>query len=88
LIVFKLNQVIRRTVTSHIIIQTDCGININISVNFERSELGHVLKSSIINSTLAIHKSCTSNISTHKYDRSPSSTRGCYSTPIIIYLYF
>jgi len=55
---FKLNQVIIITIISHKYIHILWGIIIKISLNFDKSELGHTLKSSIICSIVAIHKNC------------------------------
>lgn len=54
----RLSAVIRSTIINQIIIQIDWGITIKISENFERSELGHTLKSSIIKRILATHRNC------------------------------
>jgi len=59
-ILLILKYVISKTITNHKIIQINCGIIIKISLNFAKSELGHILKSSIINKTLANHKNCRS----------------------------
>jgi hypothetical protein len=59
---FKINlkfiAVINNTIISQIYIHTTCGIKINISLNFNKSELGQTLKSSIIYNSVATHKNC------------------------------
>jgi hypothetical protein len=56
-----------RTIMNQIIIQTDCGIMTNISENFERSEVGQTLKSSMIKRTLATQRNCKMILSYEVY---------------------
>ena len=52
---FRLNQVIASTSVNQIIIQINSGM---IVLKLDRSELGHTLKSSIINNILATARNC------------------------------